>query len=398
MTPLGKALREKYRTPEKAMEALGLDAALLKTEHQMSKAKPTRLAAGLLLRTASAVNPLLAMDAKIDYMPIFKDLNTKNFSADDVMKRLRTAVKGKLIAKDEEMGHVGSMLKKVEEAAPAEASLDESVSPEQHKAMEAAAHGQSNLNIPKKVGQEFADADKGKAFDEPAAKAAEFLRGKGLGEDDIKTACDMLFEKKVDPPPPDLTPGEKTGATAQDEDDDEEEKKRKEKEAEDRRRADDKRADDRRADDRRADDRRADDRRADDKRADDSMGKDEINEAIRLAVDENTKKVREAERAIRGAIVQVKPYIGEIAPTLAFDSATEVFRHAAKRLGIKNAATMHPDALLPVIEAQPRLGERPQSPRIAQDASDDEGSGDGLKSFKEMYGTDGARLLSTVDD
>ena len=391
MTPLGKALREKYRTPEQAMKALGLDAALLKTEHQMSKAKtPTRLAAGLLLRTAAGVNPLLAMDAKIDYMPIFKDLNTKNFRADDVMKKLRSAVKGKLLANDEEMGHVGSMLKKVEEAAPAEASLDESVSPEQHKAMEAAAHGQSMLGIPKKVGAEFAEADKGKAFDEPAAKLGEFLRGKGIGEDDIKTACDMIFEKKVDPPPPDLTPGEKT---AQDEDEEEEEKKRKEKEAEDRRRADDKRADDRRADDR-----RADDRRADDKRADDHMGKDEINEAIRLAVDENTKKVREAERAIRSAIVQVKPYIGEIAPTLAFDSATEVFRHAAKRLGIKNAATMHPDALLPVIEAQPRLGEpRLGDRRIAQDSSADD-SGDGMKSFTEMYGDNGTRLLAAVDD
>jgi hypothetical protein len=33
----------------------------------------------------------------------------------------------------------------------------------QRKAMQAAAHGKSTLNIPKKVGQEFVKADKAKA-------------------------------------------------------------------------------------------------------------------------------------------------------------------------------------------------------------------------------------------
>lgn len=35
-----------------------------------------------------------------------------------------------------------------------------SVSEKQHRAMEAAAHGKSTLGIPKKVGEEFVDADK----------------------------------------------------------------------------------------------------------------------------------------------------------------------------------------------------------------------------------------------
>lgn len=39
-----------------------------------------------------------------------------------------------------------------------------SVSGRQHRAMEAAAHGTSNLGIPKKVGQEFSQADKGRKF------------------------------------------------------------------------------------------------------------------------------------------------------------------------------------------------------------------------------------------
>lgn len=48
-----------------------------------------------------------------------------------------------------------------------------SKTPKQHRAMAAAAHGKSNLGIPKKVGKEFLKADKGKTF-----KAAKPKRGK----------------------------------------------------------------------------------------------------------------------------------------------------------------------------------------------------------------------------
>ena len=54
-----------------------------------------------------------------------------------------------------------------------------SVSQKQHNAMEAAAHGQSNLGIPKKVGQEFSAADKGKKM--PKKKNKKHLK-KSLGE------------------------------------------------------------------------------------------------------------------------------------------------------------------------------------------------------------------------
>jgi hypothetical protein len=46
----------------------------------------------------------------------------------------------------------------------------------QHNAMEAAAHGGSTLGIPKKVGKDFAAADKGKKF--PAKHVADALRKK----------------------------------------------------------------------------------------------------------------------------------------------------------------------------------------------------------------------------
>ena len=47
-----------------------------------------------------------------------------------------------------------------------------STSKKQHDAMEAAAHGKSTLGIPKSVGQEFAQADKGKKFSTKAVSGA----------------------------------------------------------------------------------------------------------------------------------------------------------------------------------------------------------------------------------
>jgi len=51
-----------------------------------------------------------------------------------------------------------------------------SVSSSQHNAMEAAAHGRSTLGIPKKVGQDFAAADKGKTLQRAMAKRLRHKR------------------------------------------------------------------------------------------------------------------------------------------------------------------------------------------------------------------------------
>ena len=103
---------------------------------------------------------------------------------------LDAALKNKLIAKDAEptMGHVATLLDHIEHVAGE--GRDESVSPEQHKAMEAAAHGESNLGIPKKVGAEFAkkdDAeDKKFGWDEEKVEGfKKYMRENGVGEDEI---------------------------------------------------------------------------------------------------------------------------------------------------------------------------------------------------------------------
>lgn len=65
-------------------------------------------------------------------------------------------------------------------------ATDPSVSGKQHRAMEAAAHGHSDLGIPKKVGEEFEKADKGKSFD-CNALARDMIRfGKDAGFEESK--------------------------------------------------------------------------------------------------------------------------------------------------------------------------------------------------------------------
>jgi len=92
-----------------------------------------------------------------------------------------------------------------------------------------------------------------------------------------------------------------------------------------------------------------------------------MDEAIKVAV----KGARDAERGIRVALADVKPWVGDLPATMAFDSAADVYRHTAGMLNIDGAKTLHPDALLPVIKAQPRPGDKApaKTATIAMDSS-----------------------------
>jgi len=83
------------------------------------------------------------------------------------------------------MEHVVDMLDALQ-GVTGEKGADESVSEEQHKAMEAAAHGESKLGIPEKVGKEFASKDA--SID----GLKDYLKSKGVADDVIGEACDMV--------------------------------------------------------------------------------------------------------------------------------------------------------------------------------------------------------------
>lgn len=357
MTKLLAALREKYPDPRAALRALGLDENLardaLSTERDQM-AKPTRLANTALQLTTAMIRPLMAKDAKFpDLMPIFKDVNTKTFDAKKITMALDAAFKGKL-AKDAEphMGHVAQLMDHLGGAMKPE-TADESVSEPQHKAMEAAAHGESELGIPAAVGKEFTSKD------EASEGAAKFLREKGMTEDDIGAVMDMMFQKKG---AADESPEEKAKREA-------EEKKK----AEDKKAADEKMADEKRA---------ADEKTAKDAEAMKNMvDKPAMDAAIDAAVKATEKRVVATQRGIRMALDEVKPYVGKLADSIAFDSADDVYRHALTMRNVKDAKTLPAAALPTILHLLPKVGAQPVA--IAQDqmAMDEAGTADLNKMF-----------------
>jgi 8-oxo-dGTP pyrophosphatase MutT (NUDIX family) len=300
--------------------------------------KPTRLAAASLLATSTHISPRLAMDIALP-KSLFVDISTKNFAAKKtaIAKALVDATKGKLIkgmALDE--GGLMRLLDALEDTKGA----DESATEPQHKAMEAAAHGESDLGIPKAVGEEFAQADKGKTFDAEAVK--EWMKGKGMGEDDLADFDTTFPAPATDED--DLSDEEKAKAakekTAKDEADkaaEEKAKKDKEDQAKDK----------------------------------DMVSKPAMDAALKAHGETVAKQVRQTERDIRVACATVKDWVGEVPPQMAFDSAADVYRHALSTLGVDGAKDLHADALLPVLKAQPKPGARPNvtAPALGMDAS-----------------------------
>jgi hypothetical protein len=355
MSALTEAMRKKYRTPKDAVRALGLDEALLALDSAEAVKMPTQFASTTALLVGTAIRPLLKPKAKVDLMPVFKDLTADGFDAKEFQGALDEALKGKLVkgadlklAYDNFMPHVEGMAK----------GSDESVSAPQHAAMEAAAHGNSTLGIPQSVGKEFAEADKGKNFGGGDGydamfmkKAMDWMKSKGMD-----AAMSAEFAEHMGKPP------------AQDSEEEEPEEvtqghKNVVQHAEDRPPARDmRRADDRRADDRRADDRRADDRRADDGDAHHAMDSESINKRIDDAV-----RAREQNLKARFAAAEnAKKWIGAVDP-MAFDSDVAIKQHVLKTRGYKRWNTIHPDAMDDVLATIPQIGMRPVE-RMAQDS------------------------------
>jgi ADP-ribose pyrophosphatase YjhB (NUDIX family) len=289
------------------------DEALKENENM---AKATRFGAMTLSITAAHVAPLLAMDSKVTLpKELFAPLTTKNFKAnrDKLLAGVRSAIDGKLrkgLALDGSMQNFAkaidafneNMTAGVDEPAPEDkqAELDKTAAVEPAKAI----------------------TEPGATYDAEPFK--NFLREKGIGEDDIMKACDMM---------PKLP--------AQDEDDETEEEKaaREKKEKEDKTAADAAAA-------------------AKDAEMKNMVTKPAMDAAITAAVNATAKQVRETERSIRAAIAAVHPWVGELPADMAFDSAADVHRHALVMKGVDGAKTLHADALLPILKTLPKIGAR----------------------------------------
>lgn len=274
--------------------------------------KTTRFAALLLASTAASVAPLLAMDSAITLpKDVFKNATPKNFkdAKPAILAAVRTAIDGKLrpgIALDASMAGLAKAIDAFE-------GLEEEVADEK------------DIDVAAQVKPIEPVAPEKSAYDAEPLKA--FLREKGMGEDDIMKACDMMPKPALDA----------------DEESDEDKKKRELAAAQD----------------------------ADKKEEDEMVTKPAMDAAIETAVKATEKRVRETERGIRTAIAEVKPYVGELPASMAFDSGADVLRHALKMLNVEGHATLHADALIPVLKAQKKIGEaiKTADPALAMDAS-----------------------------
>jgi len=286
------------------------DAALKESD----MAKATRFGAMTLSLVASSIAPLLAMDQKVTLSKdLFAPLTSKNFkdSREKLLGGVRSAIDGKLrtgIALDATMKD----LAKVVDAFPDDikAGIDEPA-PEDK---------QSELDKMASVEPAKAIAEPGSTYDAEPLKG--FLRDCGMDEEKIAKCMDMM---------------PKNGMAGDEGETPEEKEAREKKEA--------KAATDKKT--------------AKDEKDKDMVTKPAMDAALKAQADGFQKelaKVRDTERGVRVAIAEIKPWVGELPVTMAFDSATDVYRHVAGMLKIDGAKTLHADALLPIIKAQPKPG------------------------------------------
>lgn len=272
------------------------------------KMKTTRIATLALSSTALAITPLLAMDSKVALpKDIFAKLTTKNFKDQKaaLLAGIRSAIEGKLrpgMALDASMEGVAKLIDALEGTAT---GADEDAPEDDVAKME-------DIATVEPAAIETVEPEPTNGFDAEPIK--NFLREKGLGEDDINAVAGMLPQAQASDADPDDEGGKK---------EDDPDKKPPAKDSD----------------------------------MKDVITKPAMDAALKVHGDEVAKRVRENERGIRIALNDVKPYVGELSVDLAFDSAADVHRHALTMLGVDGAKTMHPDALLPVLKSQRKAGD-----------------------------------------
>lgn len=345
MSKLIEALKKKYKTPEAALEALGLDAALLKTS-MVGDSKPPQLKEGSMSRTqmltrkaamtmgalAAYLRPKLAKDAQLDWGKILGSVNSKNFHAKKpaIVAGLKEQTRGKLAA-DASLDDVTSLLD----------HLDKHDAPMEGR--DTPLETDPNTGVPS-----YGEIDReDETYDaDQHAALREFLQGK-LSPEDIEKACATVGDAL-----PMEEEGEEEGVMPMDEGSvgyGQGGKPDANKMAA-------------------AKDRKAKDQpppfKGSPKVGGEMVSKDEMNRAIQFAVQqvqdaanstaaiairtakEEATKIHEAEKFVR-------PWVGDLA--MAHDSADAVYKTALQALGVK-VDGVHPSAYRAILEYTPIPG------------------------------------------
>jgi uncharacterized protein len=333
MSKLLTALRQKFKTPQSAVQALGLDASLLDERSTSMSKKLTP--AGLALRGAlfTYITPQLAMDSagkrpQIDFNAVLAGVNSKNFGEKKkgIFNSVKMATKGKL-AQDADLGDLAQLL--------------DAFSPEAEQA-DAMMMTEPNSAMPpmRREGEDDTDPT------DMVSKIKAYLEEQGVAPE-ILANLDAFLAEPANPDPDTPTPGEDGNMpnAGMDEEEDDDEKKRT-----------------------------AEDDIVPNEQKE-SVTKTAMDAAIKTAVANTTKQILATQRNIRIAEREVQPWVGQ----LAFDSAngpSDVYRTTLKALGMdaKEVDALHPDALKPILKVQPKPSRddlrHPAVKKLAQDASD----------------------------
>jgi hypothetical protein len=366
MDKLVEALKQKYRRPQDALLALGLDAALIE-ENSMNKPKITRPGANLLSPAAwvtraallTYLHPRLAADSRngFDYARLVQGITSKNYaqSFDTILDRVHTGVKGKL-AKDADIADLAALLNALKpDAEVADQTADPMASAPPPSPPNATPYDEEPTDtvaqIKAYLEQEGVSPDiinnldaflasHGTENDVPQAGDAEADEFPGEEDDDMKPRGGPENELTEDeeekdddnPAQDDITPNEQEDLYL-----------------------------------RRPNGGNGSDNRAKDKNTGKFVTRDAMDRAIKMAQDRAIK----GQRAIRDAEKFVRPWVGDLA--MDASSAADVYRATLKVLGVRGYDKMHADALRPVLEAQPRPSQtvaRDRAVKIAQDSKD----------------------------
>jgi hypothetical protein len=316
------------------------------------------------------LHPRLAQDARLDLNTILAGVTAKNFAARKpfLVTALRSAAAGNL-AQDADVDDVGEILDQIEELAAEAGEAVQGTSAEGEGSLEGEHEG------------EHEDEENGE--DDGENHVAEFLKDK-LSPEDLATVIKMMGhgEKESEEQSMDweARAREAHDHLGRDETSEERDERERKQSAEDARKrlGRDESEEERRKregeDSRRAMDRK---RAHDAEEEDRPVTKEAMDAAISAAVARGTADAVANQRAIREAERFVRPWVGDLAMDAA--APADVFRAALKSLNVDGVDKLHPDALRPILTAQPRLGERAQ-PRLAADSLPG-----GVKSFAERF-------------
>lgn len=265
-----------------------------KEQGTMKVVRLSRTAAVAKGALLACLRPVLAADAKINLDAALSDVTAKN-------------IKGKR----------ADLLAAITKAATPKLAKDAKIDPDKlalafdaaEAEMEAEDAEEEEDKKAKDVAEEEEEAKKAKDKAKDGmlpGKAAldDFLKEK-LSKDDYKSACDMMGGKDAE-----------------------------------------------------EDDKKAKDKAKDGEEMVSKKAMDAALKAVTADTSNAVKAVRESERGIRVALANVEPWVGKLAPTLALDSAEDVYRHTAGMLKIAGSDKMHPDALWPVIQSREQPGAR----------------------------------------